>query len=140
MIKKINFYLLIALLLLISGCASEQFESNVELEEFTQQADDQLASRTVQQNMFDSVLTAPPEEAESKLGAGDLVTINVLESEELNTEARVSSRGYISLPILDQVEVLGLTAAEAEEKIERLLKENQCLRQQLERFLFSEEC
>ena len=73
--------------------------------------------------MFDSVLTAPPEEAESKLGPGDLITVNVLESEELNTETRVSSRGYISLPILDQVEVLDFTAAEAEEKIEQLLKE-----------------
>ena len=120
--KKNTLYLLFFLTLTICGCASEQFESNVDVEEFTQQADE-LADRTVQQNMFDSVLTAPPEEAESKLGAGDLVTINVLESEELNTEARVSSRGYISLPILDQVEVLGLTAAEAEEKIERLLKE-----------------
>ncbi len=121
-IKRIPLYLLFALTLILCGCASEQFESNVELNEFTQN-DDQLASRTVQQNMFDSVLTAPPEEAEAKLGPGDLITVNVLESEELNTETRVSSRGHISLPILDQVDVLGLTAAEAEEKIELLLKE-----------------
>ncbi|MCI5123036.1 MAG: hypothetical protein D3925_00805, partial [Candidatus Electrothrix sp. AR5] len=121
--KKNTSYLLIltALALLICGCAKEQFESNVKLEEFTQQ-NDQLASSTVEQNMFDSVLTAPPEEAESKLGPGDLIAVNVLESEELNTETRVSSRGYISLPILDQVEVLDVTAAEAEEKIEQLLK------------------
>ena len=120
--KKIPLSLLFALALVLCGCAKEQFESNVELEEFTQQ-NDQLSSRTVEQNMFDSVLTAPPEETESKLGPGDLITVNVLESEELNTETRVSSRGYISLPILDQVEVLDFTAAEAEEKIEQLLKE-----------------
>ncbi|XCN72380.1 MAG: polysaccharide biosynthesis/export family protein [Candidatus Electrothrix aestuarii] len=120
--KKFTLYLLFSFVLILSGCASEQFESNVNLEEFTQQAD-QLASRTVQQNMFDSVLTAPLDEAESILGPGDLISVNVLESEELNTETRVSSRGYVSLPILDQVEVLGLTAAEAEEKIEQLLKE-----------------
>lgn len=122
LIKKIPLLLLFTLTLILYGCANEQFESNVELEDFTQQ-EDQLTSRTVEQNMFDSVLTAPPEEAESKLGPGDLLTINVLESEELNTETRVSSRGHISLPILDQVDILGLTAAEAEEKIEQLLKE-----------------
>lgn len=120
--KKNTLYLLFLLTVTICGCASEQFESNVNVQEFTQQADE-LADRTVQQNMFDSVLTAPPEEAEAKLGPGDLIAVNVLESEELSTEARVSSRGYVSLPILDQVEVLGLTAAEAEEKIERLLQE-----------------
>ena len=120
--KFITHLLLVLTLALINGCAGEQFESNVDLEEFTQKTD-QLADRTVQQNMFDSILTAPPDETESILGPGDLITVNVLESEELSTEARVSSRGYISLPILDQVDVLHLTAAEAEEKIELLLKE-----------------
>ena len=120
--KKFISYLMLVFSLIICGCASEQFESNVGIEEFTQQAD-LLASRTVQQNMFDSVLTAPPEETDAILGPGDLLTVTVLESEELSSETRVSSRGHISLPILDQVEVLNLTAAEAEEKIERLLKE-----------------
>lgn len=141
MIKKIILYLLFAFTFIICGCASEQFESNVDIEDFKQQdnqqanknktvqqnifkqQNDQLADKTVQQDMFDSVLTAPPEDFESTLGPGDLVTVNVLESEELNAEARVSSRGYISLPILNQVDVRDLTAAEAEEKIESLLKE-----------------
>jgi polysaccharide export outer membrane protein len=118
----IRTFLLFLTLLIISGCASEQFTSNVEVEEFQTQ-EDQLADRTVQQNMFDSILTAPPEETESLLGPGDLITVNVLEAEELNTETRISSRGHISMPILDQVSVLDLTAAEAEEKIEELLRE-----------------
>jgi polysaccharide export outer membrane protein len=123
--KKIILHLLLAVVVIFSsGCASEQFESNVDIEEFKQQdKKDQLEDRTVQQDMFDSILTAPPEDIESKLGPGDLITVNVLESEELNTETRVSSRGFVSLPILDQVEVTGLTASEAEEKIEQLLKE-----------------
>lgn len=115
-------FLLFLTLLFIGGCASEQFTSNVDIEEFNHQ-DDLLADKTVQQNMFDSVLTAPPEESESLLGPGDLITVSVLEAEELNTETRISSRGYVSLPILDQVNVLDLTAAQAEEKIEQLLKE-----------------
>ncbi|MCI5210751.1 MAG: hypothetical protein D3910_18635, partial [Candidatus Electrothrix sp. ATG2] len=121
--KNYILNLLLALTLTLTGCASEQFESNVEVEEFTQHHD-QLAERTIQQDMFDSVLTAPVDEGESRLGPGDLLAVNVLESEELNTETRVSSRGYISLPILDQVDVHDLTAAEAEEKIEQLLKED----------------
>ncbi|MCI5157083.1 MAG: hypothetical protein D3906_01340, partial [Candidatus Electrothrix sp. AUS1_2] len=75
--KFITHLLLVLTLALITGCAGEQFESNVDLEEFTQQTD-QLADRTVQQNMFDSILTAPPDETESILGPGDLITVNVL--------------------------------------------------------------
>lgn len=57
------------------------------------------------------------------LGAGDLMQVAVFESEELNTKARVSSRGHITLPLLGQVEVKGLSAREAEVHIETLYKE-----------------
>lgn len=58
------------------------------------------------------------------LGPGDLIEVSVFETEDLGTQARVSSRGYVSLPLLDQVSVQGLTAGEAEEKIENLLRAN----------------
>lgn len=54
------------------------------------------------------------------LGSGDLLQITVFESETLNTTARVSSRGHITLPLLGQLKVKGLTAREAEVKIENL--------------------
>lgn len=57
------------------------------------------------------------------LGPGDLIEVEIFEAEELNTTARVSSRGHITLPLLDQVEVKGLTAHEAEERIETLYRE-----------------
>jgi len=56
------------------------------------------------------------------LGAGDLLEITVFESESLNTTARVSSRGNVTLPLLGQIEVKGLTAREAEVKIEALYR------------------
>uniref|UniRef100_UPI0040564C09 polysaccharide biosynthesis/export family protein n=1 Tax=Candidatus Electrothrix sp. TaxID=2170559 RepID=UPI0040564C09 len=127
--KFILHLLLVLALLFSSGCASEQFKSYIDIEEFKlqefklQDKNDELESRTVQQDMFDSTLMAPPEDIESRLGAGDLIAVYALESEELNTETRVSSKGYVSLPIVDQVEVIGLTAAEAEKKIEQLLEE-----------------
>lgn len=56
------------------------------------------------------------------LGAGDLLEITVFESKSLNTTARVSSRGYVTLPLLGQIEIKGLTAREAEVKIEDLYR------------------
>jgi len=53
------------------------------------------------------------------LGAGDLLQVTVFESKELKTTVRVSSRGYITLPLLGQVRVKGLTAREAEINIEK---------------------
>lgn len=54
------------------------------------------------------------------LGAGDLLQITVFESKDLNTTARVSSRGHITLPLLGQIKVKGMTAREAEITIEKL--------------------
>ncbi|UCD31973.1 MAG: polysaccharide biosynthesis/export family protein [Desulfobacterales bacterium] len=57
------------------------------------------------------------------LGAGDLLQITVFEADTLNTKTRVSSRGYITLPLLGQIQVKGLTAREAEMKIEALYRQ-----------------
>ena len=57
------------------------------------------------------------------LGAGDLIELTVFEADELNCKARVSSTGYVTVPLLNEVRVLGLSALEAEEKIESLYSE-----------------
>ena len=57
------------------------------------------------------------------LGPGDLIEVVIFEADELNTTARVSSRGFITLPLLDQVEVKDLSAHEAEQFIEERYKE-----------------
>jgi len=54
------------------------------------------------------------------LGAGDLLEVTVFEAEKLGSKVRVSSRGYVTLPLLGQVMVKGLSAREAEEEIEDL--------------------
>jgi len=56
------------------------------------------------------------------IGPADLLEINVFESKELTTTVRVSSRGDITVPLLNNVNVDGLTAREAEVKIESLLR------------------
>lgn len=57
------------------------------------------------------------------IGPGDLLEIQVLEAPDLNTEARVTSQDSISFPLLGKVDVGGLTAQEAEERIGVLLTE-----------------
>ncbi|MBE9531155.1 MAG: polysaccharide biosynthesis/export family protein [Proteobacteria bacterium] len=56
------------------------------------------------------------------LGAGDLLQITVFEADNLNTTVRVSSRGHVTLPLLGQIRVKGLTARETEIKIENLFR------------------
>jgi len=60
--------------------------------------------------------------SEYLLGAGDLLEISVFEAKELNTKVRVSSRGFITIPLLGQVLVKGSSAREAEQKIEDLYR------------------
>src|SRR6267378_3258856 len=55
--------------------------------------------------------------ADHPVGAEDLLEISVFEIPELNRTVRVSERGTISLPLLGEMEVRGLTAMQVEEKL-----------------------
>jgi polysaccharide biosynthesis/export protein len=56
-----------------------------------------------------------------KLGAGDLIEVNVYNVPELNTKARVGNSGDIYLPLIDYVHVGDLTVEEAQSLIEKRL-------------------
>ncbi|MCU0288828.1 MAG: polysaccharide export protein [Acidobacteria bacterium] len=58
------------------------------------------------------------------VGAKDLLTINVFDVPELNITVRVSENGTITLPLLGQIEVDGLTQDELERKLASLLEKN----------------
>lgn len=58
---------------------------------------------------------------EYRIGPKDLLDIKVLEAPELNGERRVSDNGAVSLPLLGEVSVAGLTAAETRDRIGALL-------------------
>lgn len=60
------------------------------------------------------------ESSDYLLGEGDLLRISVFEAQELDATVRVSARGLITLALIGTVAVKGLTAIEAEEKIETL--------------------
>jgi polysaccharide export outer membrane protein len=111
------------LLLSLVGCAEEQFEATTDLEQFRQQYEEkQKDFNRGQDNVFSPDTLDEAVTGDYRLGSGDLLTVKVYESEELDTEVRVSSRGEISLPLLNNVDVFNLTAAEAENKVEELYR------------------
>ena len=55
--------------------------------------------------------------ADYVLGAGDVVKVTVYQSPELGAEARVTESGFVSLPLIGQVKIGGLTISEAEKTI-----------------------
>lgn len=58
---------------------------------------------------------------EYRIGPKDLIEVRVLELPELNVERRVSDQGVLSLPLLGEFPVQGLTALEAHDRLEALL-------------------
>ena len=98
------------------GCVANQPQQNLNYsyndDEISQINEQILASAQMQSDPSDYLL-----------GAGDLLQINVFEAEELNAKVRVSSRGYVTLPLIGSVLVKGLSAREAEQKIEELYRE-----------------
>ncbi len=126
---KSLFFVFSALILclgLLSGCASEKFKTTTNLAEFeqhyTQLAHEKAKSNAMDQKIFANTAAAP-DAGDYLLGPGDLITVTVFETSDLNAEVRVSSRGTVSLPMLGNVDVYDLTAAEAEKKIEDLLRQ-----------------
>src|SRR5471032_2772263 len=59
--------------------------------------------------------------AELPLGTGDVVKVSVYNNPDLGVETRVSASGFITFPLIGQVDVAGLSAAAAEKKIASLL-------------------
>lgn len=59
--------------------------------------------------------------AEYRIGPRDLLEIKVLELPELNVDRRVNESGALALPLVGDLNVSGLTAAEAAERLEAIL-------------------
>lgn len=61
------------------------------------------------------------------LGAGDVIRIQVFQSPDLTTEARVSENGIISFPLVGVVRVGGVSPTDVEQLIARRLREGNFL-------------
>jgi polysaccharide export outer membrane protein len=110
---------MLAIMLMLSGCVSAKQQ---QLEQKMAASYSQRRMQSEEIETFNAKLLAGADlnsdPGDYLLGPGDLLQVTVFEAEELGTTVRVSSRGYITLPLLGQVAVEGLTAREAEVHIE----------------------
>lgn len=109
---------LVASLGLLAGCVSSNqsagpklFPAQLKQDEIAQFNELLFASARINSDPSDFLI-----------GSGDLLQVKVFETEDLNTTVRVSSRGYITLPLLGAVLVKELSAREAEKAIEDLYR------------------
>ena len=118
------FIIVLACIFILSitgGCGkkvhpTEEFRASNFIE-----ASDQIAE--LNQKLFaDANITV--DRSDYLLGPGDLIEVKVFESDKLNTIVRISSRGYVSLPLLGEVSLKGKTAHEAETLIENKYKDS----------------
>lgn len=63
-----------------------------------------------------------------KVGPEDLLEINFLDTDKLRTEARVNGQGEISLLLVKNVQVAGLTPSEVGKKLSKLYREGDYLK------------
>ena len=68
-----------------------------------------------------SVLGQSSGSLDYRLGPKDLISVKVLEIQELNGDWRVSDDGNISLPLLGSIPVVGLSSSDLEGRLEALL-------------------
>ncbi len=79
--------------------------------------------------MAQTTTSAPPVTQEYRLGAGDVLRINVYQNPDLTLEARLTESGFISYPLLGAVQLGGLTIAAAEKRIADGLRSGNFVRQ-----------
>jgi len=77
------------------------------------------------ENAVSSISAPPADEPMSsvRLGAGDLLEVNVYNVPELSTKARVGNSGDVYLPLIDYVHVGDLTVEEAQSLIQKRLED-----------------
>lgn len=78
-----------------------------------------------EQDLFSSVseLDYSAKSEDYRIGVADLLKISVFRADEFEQEARVDSDGNISLPLLGNVRVEGLTPSQLEQQLASLLKQ-----------------
>jgi polysaccharide export outer membrane protein len=63
--------------------------------------------------IFLLALAAPAMAQTEKLGIGDAVRVTVFQQPDLTTEARITDRGTINMPLVGEVKIGGMSAAQA---------------------------
>ena len=78
--------------------------------------------------IFLLALAAPALAQTEKLGPGDAIRVTVFQQPDLTTEARVTERGTVALPLVGDVKVAGLSTGEAGKAIAAEFERGQFLK------------
>ena len=76
--------------------------------------------------------TDPTKEGDYEVGAGDVLEINVFGNDDLSRVPTIQTNGAVSLPLLGEVQVAGLTVAEVKRKVTNLLAKDYLINPQVE--------
>ncbi|MGB5620454.1 MAG: polysaccharide biosynthesis/export family protein [Desulfobacterales bacterium] len=113
--RMFRLFLILFVVTLVGGCSTASGPENVRY---------YLAPNEIgelnEKILFQAQMRS--DQGEILIGEGDLLQVSVFEAKELDKTVRVNSRGFISLPLVGEFQVSGLTAIEAEEKIEEMYK------------------
>lgn len=121
---RVKIVVIFLMLAVFYGCAAGGPKATTSVDEILKTQSHRAAQiKDKNAKLFASV-SASPDFDDYVIGEGDLLEITIFEAEELNTEARVSARGFVTLPLIGSVELKGLTTREAEQKIEDLYRAN----------------
>ena len=75
---------------------------------------------------------APASDGDYEVGAGDVLEINVFGNDDLSRVPTIQTNGAVSLPLLGEVQVSGLTVAEVKRKVTNLLAKDYLINPQVE--------
>lgn len=108
---------LLPILFFLAGCAGSAPQATTDLQTLlTKQAREQSATQRLNEQLFARAQVGSGFQS-YRLGPGDLLSIAVYEDEDLGCIRRLGARGCLSLPLLGEVQLGGLTLRQAEQKI-----------------------
>ena len=121
MLYKGILQLLLLVLLAFHGVNGQAAESD----------DYQLMMHLIKSMQLNSIKEEPKttEINDYHLGTGDSIRIVVFQNPDFTADVQISATGFISYPLIGEVELGGLTIVAAEKKIAELLKDGGFLQQ-----------
>lgn len=116
---RVGLFWLGAVLLLSNPQAAKSQQKS----EITQQKSD--TTQQTNERIEQLAAVARTRQAETPIGIGDLLHIDVFDVPELSRDVRVSDTGEISFPLIrDRIAVAGLTEFQLQSKLEKILMDN----------------
>jgi polysaccharide export outer membrane protein len=126
--RFIHLFSTVSVLMWLAGCGGpvasrpvQQVAANVEVQARQTRLQEQLLKQMVK--------PAPTDYQDYQVGPEDLLEIIFLDSEKLRAETRVNGQGQIRLMLVGDVQVAGLTPQEIAQKLARLYKEGDYLKE-----------